>query len=260
MRHKARQQRSELTSIMSIETAPGNAGMPFPVHLTGITSAHISGGIWNHVKGNSFTFNNCKVSLNKYGHILHTSSLSSTHSGSVMKKGVHRDVASDSRAGINAPQAPENHTASAPGSSPSLAPTSAEFPIAMRQIEIIDQLIAPHVDENGIFKRVGPHLRELQAFVGFASTAYTACGSGTLLGSIISAAIDTRMKQCNRVLFQLIIQVARLPHRSFPRIQYIHSIVHQWWIGNEPEEIRIIRLSLLDEVKGIAEWLRCLHS
>jgi hypothetical protein len=171
---------------MSIETVPGHAGMPFPVHLTDITTAHISGGIWNNVEGNSFTLNNCKVSLSRDGQILHTSTLSSIRSGSVTKKGVNRHVAYNSRSRINAPQARENHTtAAAPGSPPSLPPTSVEFSVVMRQIENIDQLISPHMDEDGIFKRVGPHLRELQAFVGFASTAYTACGSGTILGSII---------------------------------------------------------------------------
>ncbi|KAH6905930.1 hypothetical protein BKA70DRAFT_1430362 [Coprinopsis sp. MPI-PUGE-AT-0042] len=211
------------------------AAAPFPFHRTDVTRLEISGGRWMNVEGNCITLNNCKVIVSGDGQILQTSSLSLTPP---------RELGSTS----------------APGFSSSTPPASAQFLLATTQLEIIDKLISPHTDATGIFKRAEPHLRELQKFVDFASTAYTACGGGTMLGNTVRAAIDTRMKQCNEALLQAIIQIARLPHRSFPRIRYAHRVVHKWWTGNDPEEIRAIRLSLLNEVEGIGEWLHCLHS
>ncbi|KAH6880901.1 hypothetical protein BKA70DRAFT_1472862, partial [Coprinopsis sp. MPI-PUGE-AT-0042] len=37
---------------------------------------------------------------------------------------------------------------------------------------------------------------------------------------------------------------------ALPRIQYAHSVIHEWRTGHEPEEIGTIRWSLLKEVKG----------
>ncbi|KAH6880841.1 hypothetical protein BKA70DRAFT_186657 [Coprinopsis sp. MPI-PUGE-AT-0042] len=182
-------------------------------------------------------------------------------SRSTSEKGISLRIANDSGVRTKSSQTRElRPTASTPRSLPSAPSPSADFLIAMSKLEDINQFIAPHTDAIGIFKRVGHLLRELETLVGFASMAYMACGSRTILGNTIRAAIDTRMKQCNRALSKLLIQIARLPHRSFPRARYAYSVVHEWWTHNEPEEIRKIRLSISEEVMAIGEWLRCLHS
>ncbi|KAH6905871.1 hypothetical protein BKA70DRAFT_460566 [Coprinopsis sp. MPI-PUGE-AT-0042] len=130
----------------------------------------------------------------------------------------------------------------------------------MSKLENINQLICPETVVIGIFKRIEPYLRDLETLVAFASTAYTACGSGTSLGHTIKAAIDTRMKKCNIVLSQLLLRIARSPYRSFPCTGHAYCVVHEWWTANELEEIRTIRLSVSEEVTAIGEWLRCLHS
>ncbi|KAH6903490.1 hypothetical protein BKA70DRAFT_1301139 [Coprinopsis sp. MPI-PUGE-AT-0042] len=164
------------------------------------------------------------------------------------------------RVQTKASQTMELSSASAPGLPPSASPPSAELLIAMSKLEVINQLIAPHTDAIGIFRRVKPYLRDLTVLVGFASTAYTACGSGTILGNIVRASIDTRMKNCSCMLSQLLRQIARLPHRWFPRTRYAFSVVHQWWTRNEPGEIRAIHLSIVEEATAVGRWLRCLHS
>ncbi|KAH6903485.1 hypothetical protein BKA70DRAFT_598686 [Coprinopsis sp. MPI-PUGE-AT-0042] len=167
----------------------------------------------------------------------------------------------DSRVPAKAPETKDSpHSESSLKSPLPAYPLSAQFLIAMSKLEDINQLIAPHTDAIGIFRRVEPYLRDLTVLVGFASTAYAACGSGTILGNIVRASIDTRMTHCNSVLSQLLRQIRRLPYRSFPRTRYGYSVVHEWWTGNEPEEIRTIRLSISEEAKAIGEWMRCLHS
>ncbi|KAH6867199.1 hypothetical protein BKA70DRAFT_438009 [Coprinopsis sp. MPI-PUGE-AT-0042] len=190
----------------------------------------------------------------------HISSRPLINPAKATNKGVSLRKASDSRVQAEAPQTWELHSESTPKSPFPAYPISAQFLIAMSKLEDIHQLIAPHTDAIGIFRRVEPYLRDLTALVGFASTAYTACGSRTILGNIVRASIDARMTHCNSALSQLLYQIVWLPHRSFPRSRYAYSVVHEWWTGNEPEEIRMICLSISEEVKAIGEWLRCLHS
>ncbi|KAH6867285.1 hypothetical protein BKA70DRAFT_437194 [Coprinopsis sp. MPI-PUGE-AT-0042] len=234
------------------EPSQGPAPTPFPFRRTEVTHLDISGGTWHNVEGNSFTLNHCKVVIARDGQILQASPVSPTRP--------HSHVTSDSGADTKASQTIELSSTSRPRLPLSASPPSAEFLIAMSKLEDINQLIAPHTDAIGIFKRVEPYLRDLTVLVGFAATAYTACGSGTLLGNIVRASIDTRMKRCNSALSQLLRQIGWLPHRSFPCTRYAYSIVHEWWTGNEPEEIRTIRLSISEEVRAIGEWLRCVHS
>ncbi|KAH6903494.1 hypothetical protein BKA70DRAFT_598852 [Coprinopsis sp. MPI-PUGE-AT-0042] len=239
------------------EPTQGPAPTPFPFHRTEATHLDISGGTWNNIEGNYF--NNCNIFVARDGQLLQASWLSQTQPHSTTKKTVGPRVASESRAHTKASQTIELSSISHPRLPLSASPPSAEFPIAMSKLEDINQLIAPYTDAIGIFKQVEPYLRDLTALVGFASTAYTACGSGTMLGIIIRASINTRMKRCNSALSQLLRQIGCLPCRSFPRTRYAYSIVHEWWTGNEPEEIRTIRLSISEEVKAIGEWLRCVH-
>ncbi|KAH6905859.1 hypothetical protein BKA70DRAFT_1500010 [Coprinopsis sp. MPI-PUGE-AT-0042] len=244
---------------MSTETTRGQTTAPFPFRSTGVTRLDISGGTWNNVEGNSITLHNCKVFVTRDGQLLQSSPLSSVGANGFMGEGVSPRTACNPGGRTKPSHTTSLRSASLPGSPPSVS-SSVEFLIALDKLEDINQLIAPHTDAIGIFKRVEPHLRELGTLVGFASTAYTACGRGTVLGDTIRATIDTRMKQCNRALSRLLILIARLPHRSFPHFRYAYSVVHEWWTGNEPEEIRTIRLSVEEEVTAIGEWLRCLHS
>ncbi|KAH6903477.1 hypothetical protein BKA70DRAFT_1566696 [Coprinopsis sp. MPI-PUGE-AT-0042] len=244
---------------MLTETSQGQTAAPFPFRPTEVTHLDISGGTWHNIEGNSFTLQNCKVFVAKDGKTLQTSPLSPTRPHSNTKRGVIPCMSGDSRVRTKASQTREPSSAPTPTLPPSASP-STEFLIALTKLEDINQLIAPHTDAIGIFKRVGPYLQDLTVLVGFASTAYTACGRGTILGNIVRVAIDTQMKHCNRALSQLLVQIAWLPHRSFPRARYAYSVVHEWWTGNEPREIRMIRLSISEEVTTIGEWLRCLHS
>ncbi|KAH6892827.1 hypothetical protein BKA70DRAFT_1536606 [Coprinopsis sp. MPI-PUGE-AT-0042] len=129
-----------------------------------------------------------------------------------------------------------------------LLPRLSHFLKATQILEDIKQLISPHTDAIGIFKRIEPHLRDLETLVGFASTAYTACRSGTVLGNIFRATIDTQMKRSSGY------------HIGYFPAQDLLIVVHEWWTGHEPEEIRAIRSGLSKEVTAIGERLRSLYS
>jgi hypothetical protein len=250
-----------LSLVMPNEAPEDLEGAPFPFRPSEVTSLEIRGGIWNNVEGNSINLHNCKVFLTSEGQILRSLPLASTqaHPGGSGKRG------NSSLRGGSAWTNPSRTrelclppTASRP---PLPIPfLSAEFPIAMGKLEDISQLIAPDTDAIGIFRRVQPHLRELETLVRFASTAYTACGSGTVLGNTIASALDTQMKQCNIALSQILLQVAQSPYRFFPRIGYAYCVVAEWWTANELDEIRMIRLGALREVQAMCELLRCLYS
>lgn len=233
----------------------------FPFRPTEVTRLKISGGIWNNVEGNSITLHNCKVCLTSDGRILRTISLSSTRPGSVPRS-VSPRIVSESAMQVEGsrPHRDVDRTMTTPRSPPTYASLPVQFQEATITLKNINLLIAPHAGSTGIFKRIQPHLRGMETLVGFASTSYGACGSETLLGNTITAAIDIRMERCNRALSKLLVQIAWLPYRSFPRLGNAHCVVYEWWTGNELEEIRTIRLSVEEEVRAIGEWLRCLHS
>ncbi|KAH6890728.1 hypothetical protein BKA70DRAFT_870757 [Coprinopsis sp. MPI-PUGE-AT-0042] len=233
---------------------------PFPFGSKNVTRLDIYGGSWQNVEGNSITLNNCNVFMTRDGQISQTMPLSQTRLGSARKQGTSQRIAHDRRMRTRLSDNSDHLWANPSALRQSVYPSPAQFLKAKQTLEDINQLISPHTDAIGIFKRIEPHLRDLETLVGFASTAYTACGSGTVLGNIVRAAIDTQMEQCNGTLFQLLGQIKWLPYRLFPRAGYAYSVVHEWWTGHEPEEIRAIRLSILKEVTAIGEWLRSLHS
>ncbi|KAH6893785.1 hypothetical protein BKA70DRAFT_1536010 [Coprinopsis sp. MPI-PUGE-AT-0042] len=220
--------------------AQGQAAVPFPFDSAAVTSLKISGGIWHNVQGNSITLNGLQC-VYEQGWSKCPSLTAFLNSTRLSHK-----------AGL------QNLTSAPTPDSVSSLP--AQFLAATTTVRNIHGLIAPHTGAVGIFKRIEPHLRDMETLVGFASTAYAACGDATVLGSTIKAAIDTRMEQCNDTLSRLHFQIAWLPYRSFPRIGYAYCVVHEWWTGNELDEIRAIRLTILQEVTAIGQWLCCLHS
>jgi hypothetical protein len=246
---------------MPNEAPEDQEGAPFPFRPSAVTSLEIRGGIWHNVEGNSINLHNCKVFLTSEGQILRSLPLSSTqaHPGGSGKRG--NSSLRGGSAWTNPSRTRELCLPPTAARPPLPVPLlSAEFPIAMGKLEDINQLIAPHTNAIGIFSRVQPHLRELETLVGFAWMAYTACGSGTVLGNTIAAALDAQMKQCNIVLSRILLQVARSPYRFFPRIGYAYCVVSEWWTANELEEIGMIRLGALKEVEAMCELLRCLNS
>ncbi|KAH6911556.1 hypothetical protein BKA70DRAFT_859685 [Coprinopsis sp. MPI-PUGE-AT-0042] len=242
---------------MPTKTTQGQATAPFPFRSTEVTRLDISGGIWNNVEGNSITLNNCKVFVNSDGQIPQTSPLFLSHQRSA-KNIARMSCELGERKKASRPRNPP--TIPTLTSPPLDCSMPAHFRAATITIKRIKELIAPHGDAIGVFKRIEPHLRDLETLVDFASTAYTACGSGTVLGNIVKAVINTQMEQCRDRLSQLLGQIQWLPYRFFPRIGFAYCLAHEWWTGNEPEEIRVIRLSLSEEVRAIGEWLCCLHS
>ncbi|KAH6890076.1 hypothetical protein BKA70DRAFT_875311 [Coprinopsis sp. MPI-PUGE-AT-0042] len=141
-------------------------------------------------------------------------------------------------------------------------PLSVQFVIAKSNLRSIKQLVIPHADQEGIFKRIAPFLTDLETIISFASTAYDACHGTTAMGQVIRANIEDRMTRCNTTLEELHDELVHLPYRSFlRRLQsYAYRVVYEWWTGNEPEEIAAIRTRVSDEAIAIGRWLRCLHS
>jgi hypothetical protein len=246
---------------MNPQEDEGHATNPFPFRSTDITHLDISGGTWHHIEGNSTTFNHCQVVLTQDFRILRCSPLSSTRPHSAAKRIVSPPQGCGSRAPTKTQARLRSLASNCPPTlHPSVSPTPAQFLAAETTLKNIASLIAPHTGAIGIFKRIEPYLQDLKALVGFASTAHAACGSGTRLGNVIRASIDTRMEQCNDTLSELLIWIARSPYRLFPRTRYACCVVYEWFTCNEPDDIRNIRLNISEEATAISKWLRCLHS
>ncbi|KAH6913239.1 hypothetical protein BKA70DRAFT_1262263, partial [Coprinopsis sp. MPI-PUGE-AT-0042] len=137
---------------------------------------------------------------------------------------------------------------------------SIQLLLAEKTLLRIRQLVTPHNDRTGIYKRVAPCLAELEALIAFASNAYQACRGGTTMGRVIRTALDVRMEQCNDMLDRLLGELVQLPYRSFPRVGHAYRVVYEWWTGNEPEEIVAIRTAVSNEVIAIGECLHWLNS
>jgi hypothetical protein len=260
---------SELPCIMPTETSSEAQLSQSSSILVGRrdTSLHISGGNFNNVEGNSYTIlSGCTVYVagepgNSGLHISGTPYLASeAHPGSA---GGHRSQVVPTRNELSWP------CPSTPGPSQDLstqysfeeAPPFVEFAIAKSNLRSINQLVIPHADQEGIFRRILPFLADLEATIGFASAAYDACNGRTVLGKVIRASIEHKMTRCNKMLEELHDEIGRLPYRSFPRrVQYAYGVVYEWWTGNEPEEIAAIRTRVSEEAIAIGLWLHYLHS
>ncbi|KAH6903509.1 hypothetical protein BKA70DRAFT_1514516 [Coprinopsis sp. MPI-PUGE-AT-0042] len=211
------------------------------------STVNISGGSWNKVEGNqSFQFIGCNVALNTHvglGAYTHASTSSAQHSYSA------------SGMAPRACKMPESDRAQ------DYIPC-VQFLLVKNTLQLAKQLVAPHTTRNktGIFKGVVPHLHDLEVLIDFCSSAYDACSGGTTIGKLIKAAIEARMEACNQSLSQLHADIAHLPRCPFPRIEYLHRVIHEWWTDNEAGEIATIRRRISEEVKAIGEWLWCLHS
>ncbi|KAH6884707.1 hypothetical protein BKA70DRAFT_137597 [Coprinopsis sp. MPI-PUGE-AT-0042] len=257
---------------MSTESGPQvevSSVLPFPSILEDKRNAslHISGGNFNNVEGNSYTFHaGCHVYLADQRYI---SGMPPIASGSAHSHGPVTTERLDNRphgfSALNKPIGalpPREPLDTSPQQSLEEHALSVEFVIAKSNLRSIKQLVIPHADQEGIFKRIVPFLADLETIISFASTAYDACHGATAMGKVIRANIEDRMTRCNTTLEELHDELGRLPYRSLPRrVQsYAYRVVYEWWTGNEPEEIVAIRTRISDEVIAIGQWLRCLHS
>ena len=237
--------------------------------ITSLFPHHIAmyGGTFNNVAGNSYnshmhnyTLSGCTVYLSGQEQSLRATGLPplpTRGSGFVDQKYTTRYTGKRSRPypsrKLDRSSSPSKFAPEEPGLSPQLLK-------AANTLVLISKFVTLHTNGTGIFHRIAPSLRELEMLIAFASAAYGACRGRTIMGRMIRAAIDNRMEQGNSTLEQLFDEMVSLPHCSFPRIRHAYRVVHEWWTENEPEEILSIRRRVTQEVQGIGEWLRCLHS
>ncbi|KAH6906738.1 ras guanine nucleotide exchange factor domain-containing protein [Coprinopsis sp. MPI-PUGE-AT-0042] len=135
------------------------------------------------------------------------------------------------------------------------SPCQGCFPRFNSHSEFIRQLIEPHSRSEGICHGISLHLCELDNLVQFASLAYQACNSSTVIGQLVRRTIGTRLLQCKDTLGEAHRDLLRLPHRSLPLTPFICRVIYGWWSGSEPDEIAEIRLRILAEATAVAEWL-----
>jgi hypothetical protein len=233
-------------SFMPTRTTPNEpAESPDPKE-NATQSVNISGGTWNNVEGNQhFHFTGCSVIVNTQAILSASTSTSAS--------GARLTLSSTSRAPSDAIQL------QASCCEQNQAP-SIQFLLAKNTLGLAKQLLVPHTNRTGTLKGVEPLFRDLEVLIDFSSAAYEACGGGTAMGRLIRRAIEARMEKCITSLAQIHTDIARLSHCSLPRIRYAHRVIHEWWTGNERQEILTIRQRISREVTAIGEWLRCLHS
>lgn len=239
------------------------SGLPSSITVRDV---QMSGGTFHSVAGNSNNTHNhhyhgCTVFMSDQGQRLLPSKVASpiTRRGSTSVIRTKSSAVRNSRMRPYPPRRP--HSASNviyPGSGAAADP-STQLLRAKTILLMIHKLVDPHADHTGIFHRIKPGLVELEVLVDFACAGYRACSPWTKFGRNIRASIDRRMEECNLILTELLGEIIRLPYRSFPRIRRAYLVVHQWWTGNEPEEIVSIRTRVFKEAKAIGEWLRCLE-
>ncbi|KAH6907543.1 hypothetical protein BKA70DRAFT_1427918 [Coprinopsis sp. MPI-PUGE-AT-0042] len=209
--------------------------------FSNVSTVDISGGTFNDIQGNSYTYNTYYVST----------SLPQPQAPrlSPAKAIMHQSI------GANAPASSSYLVEATEICTPGL------FPMVKNTLELITHLVdAVPMGSQTLFHCISPDLQDLVRLVAISSVAYQACTTQTPIGRLIRGSIDSWLALCNSRLVALHREMLDLPHRSVPLVRSVCRALYQWWTANELEEITSIRSKLNAETITLGEWLLGLKS